>query len=70
MYYVHPSSWYYPSSQSIQMQQDRMMPADMMEMMRQHMAMTTDIKRTVDMINERSRRMEEQMKRMESRMMM
>lgn len=66
--YTHPSTWYYPSSQSIPpMRQEMMMPEDMkrmMDMMRQHMIMTNEMKRTVDIINERCRRMEEQMKRM------
>ncbi|WP_419879582.1 hypothetical protein [Brevibacillus centrosporus] len=71
--YYHPSTWYYPSSQSMSpMRQDMMMPEDMkemMNMMRQHVMMTNEIKRTVDIINERCRRMEEKMKEMERKMM-
>ncbi|MFS0558291.1 hypothetical protein [Brevibacillus sp. 179-C9.3 HS] len=41
----------------------------MMDLMRQHMITTNEIKQTVDIINERCRRLEEQMKRMEGTMM-
>lgn len=54
------------------MRQEMMMPEDMrrmMDLMRQHMITTNEIKQTVDIINERCRRLEEQMKRMEGTMM-
>ncbi len=54
------------------MRQEMMMPEDkmqqMMDIMRQHMMTTNEIKRVVDIINERCRRMEEQMQEMDQKM--
>ncbi|MBN2981772.1 hypothetical protein [Cohnella algarum] len=64
---------YYPSLPLYTTRQE-MMPGDMspqsemMAMMRQHMMMTTEIKRVVDIINERCMRMEEMMKGMGQKM--
>ncbi len=74
MYYTSISPWYYPSSPFItpSMRQEMMMPEDkmqqMMDIMRQHMMTTNEIKRVVDIINERCRRMEEQMQEMDQKM--
>jgi hypothetical protein len=51
-----------------EMMSENMMMSDqmneMMSMMRQHVMITNEIKRTVDIINERCRRMEEKMQDM------
>jgi hypothetical protein len=61
-------SYYYPVYPSYRSSHDdMMMPGmekkdQMMEMMKQHMMVTNEIKQKVDMIDQRLRRMEEMMK--------
>lgn len=69
--YYSPCIRYYYASPMPTMRQEMMAPdmmADqmnqMMDVMKQHVMTTNEIKRTVDMINERCKRMEDQMKQM------
>lgn len=70
MYNLQPCIRYYPSVLPVrqEMMSENMMMSDqmneMMSMMRQHVMITNEIKRTVDIINERCRRMEEKMQDM------
>lgn len=62
MYYTQPSLWYYPYQSN---RQQMMMPEDMqmMDMMKEHIRMTDEIRRVVYEINERCKRMEGKMMR-------
>ncbi|MEK4253779.1 hypothetical protein [Ureibacillus sp. FSL K6-2830] len=63
MYYIQPSPWYYPYQSN---RQEMLMPGDtkqMMDMMREHIRMTDEIRRMVYEINERCKRMEGKMMR-------
>ncbi|WP_162939257.1 hypothetical protein [Paenibacillus lautus] len=72
VYNVYPYTWYYPPFRSVPPMRQEMMAAEnmmmsepmkeMINMMKQHMMTTNEIKRTVDSIEERCRRMEEMMK--------
>ncbi|MFB4165323.1 hypothetical protein ACE1TI_16315 [Alteribacillus sp. JSM 102045] len=72
--YYHPSHWisppppiYEPKMRMENTPSQNMMPENnmdsMMDMMQRHMQVTNEIKRKVDQIDERLRRMEEKMRR-------